>query len=232
MKKFYKSKRFFITVISLFAVIALGSFIYAYSVLMKSKISDDSGGLVLGNVNNQTESLAIEDIDTVYYMKGDSTKLYPATNSTENVRFHDPKKEYGFDDIDIVVEGSVGDRYTLVFASGALDSDNMAFAGNSTSYRDIQFIQVDSVRMANLSIYGELYATSSLGVTVKATKQGIKLVLKSITTSKAAGVIVEFDKIAREEIYRIVAITLLGNGLEKTYKILCVNRNIGAMSNN
>jgi len=213
-------------------VIAAGSFYYAISVSDDSETSEDSGGLMLGAANSdEAEGLTVEDVDAVYYLKGDSTRMTSARDDTKNVRFHEPKKVYGFDDIEIVMEGSVGDRYTLVFGSDSKKLDHTVLVGQPIKNSEISWIPVNVVRCKKLTIYGELYTSRDSGVTVKCKKQGVKCVLKSREHSRAAGVTVEFDRISKNDTYTIFTVTLLDNSLEKTFRVLCVNRSVDAARN-
>ncbi|NLN23407.1 MAG: hypothetical protein GX164_05085 [Clostridiales bacterium] len=53
------------------------------------------------------------------------------------MRFHEPQEEYGFDDVDIVVEGSVGEKYTIIFGSNNVTDDQVAIVGSYTSSKDV-----------------------------------------------------------------------------------------------
>lgn len=120
----------------------------------------------------------------------------------------------------------MGDRYTLLFGKGSIHSENPALAGQPTGDSPISWIPVDSVKIKKLTIYGELYPSKDLGVTVKSKKQGVKVDVKSHEYSRTAGVIVEFNSIGKVDIYTVFTVTHIYSDLEKTFSVLCVNRSI------
>lgn len=118
-------------------VISAVVFVYASKIPADNSSYEDTGGLLLGNTQNTDEGSTIEDVNIVYYLKGDSTRMNLAGSNTKHVRFHEPQEEYGFDDVDIVVEGSVGEKYTIIFGSNNVTDDQVAIVGSYTSSKDV-----------------------------------------------------------------------------------------------
>ena len=63
------------------------------------------------NVSSKT----VADINTIYYLIGDDTVLQKASALSSKVKFIPTGDQSGFEDIDIIVDGSVEEKYTLVF---------------------------------------------------------------------------------------------------------------------
>ncbi|NLF42897.1 MAG: hypothetical protein GX587_09395 [Bacteroidales bacterium] len=167
----------------------------------------------------------VADIDTIYYLQGDSTKLEYANNKAQKIKFIPTGKQYGFEDIDIIVEGSVGDKYSLVFGVSSSDSPaKMTLVGASKYNPYIEWIPLTSIEWIPSSENGDFYRSNERGVVISVKKSGVKTFVSPIQFSQTAGVIIEFKNIGKTDIYSVFNILLTGtDGSIKNYKVLCHN---------
>ncbi|MDD4494157.1 MAG: hypothetical protein PHV32_07395 [Eubacteriales bacterium] len=177
------------------------------------------------NTSNKT----VTDIDTVYYLNGDSTILRNADIATPNVKFMPASKQSGFEDIDIVVDGSIGDKYTLVFGVNR-DADSTAkktLVGAPKFNPSVEWVPLSSIKRVTSTENGDIYRSNERGVTVSVKKSGVKTFVNSVDSSQAAGVTIEFNNIGKIDIYSVFHISLTGtDGSIKTYKVLCHNMHL------
>lgn len=184
-------------------------------------------GFLTGALYN-TSRKTVADIDTIYYLKGDSTKLKSASNITQKIKYMPPGKQSGFEDIDIVVEGSVGDKYTLVFGVSSSDSTaKMILVGAPKSNPSVEWVSLGKINLVTSKENGDIYSSNGRGVTASVKKSGVKTFVSPMEFSQTAGVTIEFNNISKTDIYSVFHITLTGSdGSIKTYKILCHNHSI------
>jgi hypothetical protein len=174
--------------------------------------------------------LTVEDIDTVYFLKSDSMQLKKASNTTENVKHIPPSTHYGFEGIDILIEGSVGEKYTLVFGASSSDLTNkVTLVGVPKSNPFVEWISVEGIKIISAREYGDFYISNQRGALVNYKKKGISTVIDSKEFRQASGIVIEFPSIGSIDIYHIFYVVLTGyNGSikTKTLKVLCHNKPI------
>ena len=175
-----------------------------------------------------TSDLTVEEIDTVYFLKSDSMQLKKASNTTENVKHIPSSTHYGFESIDILIEGSVGEKYTLVFGASSSDLMNkMTLVGVPRSNPSVEWIPISGIETISTCEYGEFYTSSPKAALVEYKKTGISTVIDSREFRQASGIVIEFPSIGSIDVYHIFYVVLTGDdGSIKTSKVLCHNKPI------
>lgn len=225
---FLLKKWFFIVSLCLFTVFIFGNFIYIYSGPLGNENYELPGGLNLGGpIYTQAEGLTVTDIDKVHFFYGvNFSSLNTATETTTPVKFHEPRKVHGFDDIEIEIEGTVGDRFTLVFGVDSLKAEGTVLAGHPFPNRKIAWLELIKATQQTQQEYGEFYLSSDRAVKVTAQKSGIRIFLGGQEFSQVGGFIVEFNLIGRTDLFCVKKFTLLDFQTEKSFKVLFINRAI------
>lgn len=172
--------------------------------------------------------LTVEEIDTVYFLKSDSMQLKKASNTTENVKHIPSSTHFGFEGIDIVIEGSVGEKYTLVFGTNSSDLTNkMTLVGAPRDNPSVEWIGILDIKIISAREYGELYTSNQKGAVVNYKKSGISTVIDSREFRQASGIVIEFPRIGSIDVYHIFYVVLTGfDSSTKTIKVLCHNKPI------
>ncbi|MBN2285258.1 MAG: S-layer homology domain-containing protein [Tissierellales bacterium] len=170
----------------------------------------------------------VVQLDAVYYLIGDSENLLTADSDTDVVKHVPAMTQSGFEYIDVVVEGVAGDTVTLLFGT-AYDSETMptmTLVGAEKFNSYVSWIPLERISPKASTEYGSLYRSNNLGVTTSGYKQGIKTRIGAYSSSQAAGVKINFSEIGRDDVYTVVTISMVGTGtgLEKSFRVLCVNR--------
>lgn len=172
--------------------------------------------------------LTVEDIDTVYFLKSDSMQLKIASNTTENIKHIPSSAHYGFEGIDILIEGSVGEEYTLVFGASSSDLTNkMTLVGVPRNNPSVEWIRVEGIKIISAREYGEFYTSSPKGFVVEYKKTGVSTVIDSREFRQASGIVIRFLNIGKYDSYHVFYVVLTGyDGSIKTLKVLCHNKSI------
>jgi len=172
--------------------------------------------------------LTVEDIDTVYFLKSDSMQLKEASNTTENIKHIPSSTHYGFEGIDILIEGSAGEKYTLVFGASSSDLTNkMTLVGVPRNNPSVEWIPISGIKIISAHEYGEFYTSTPRGATVKYKKTGVSTVIDSREFRQASGIVIQFTSIGSHDTYHISYVVLTGGyGDIKTLKVLCHNKPI------
>ncbi|MGI6745745.1 MAG: hypothetical protein BWY46_01251 [Firmicutes bacterium ADurb.Bin300] len=173
--------------------------------------------------------LTVEEIDTVYFLKSDSMQLKKASNATENVKHIPSSTHYGFEGIDILIEGSAGEKYTLVFGVSSSDLTNkMTLVGVPRPNPSVEWIPIVGIEIISAHEYGEFYTSSPRGAVVKYKKSGVSTIIDSREFRQASGIVIDFPGIGSHDVYHIFYVVLTGgyDGSIKTLKVLCHNKSI------
>jgi len=166
-----------------------------------------------------------EDIDTVYYLKGDNSKLQIADETTPNVKFSPESEQNGFQNIDIVVQGSKGDKFTLVFGVTWDEESDAEYilAGVPKDNPYVEWIPISSIIYRHIKEYGD-FMSDSRGVSVITRNKGVRTLVKHLTMREAAGVIIEFNSIGKDDVYSVFEVELTDiYNISLNLRVLCHN---------